>query len=209
MRKRFYLPPKHHIPILEDPINFYYIPGFRWFFLKRLELVLSFAEGDDLGKILDVGCGTGVLFPEFARRSELVVGIDTFLQQYSITGLCRKEDICALTAWGSVEDIPFKDETFDTVSCISTLEHIADSESAVSEIKRIMKRGGRLLAGFPVQNVITDKLLGASTKFHIASHRQILSAAEKVFGTISVKRFPRCVPLDLSLYCAFEARRID
>ena len=207
MSNKIYLPPKYHVPILEDPINFYYIPVFRSFFLKRLELVLSFAKGEKLGKVLDIGCGTGVLFPEFSKRAEMVVGIDTFIQDYSIKGLCRLEKITAHVAWGSVLDIPFQDDTFDTIACISTLEHIEDSVKALDDIKRSLKPGGRLLAGFPVQNAITGKLLGESTEFHVSSHRRILNAAEKVFGTVSEKHFPAFVPLDLSLYCAFETRK--
>ncbi|NQS98136.1 MAG: class I SAM-dependent methyltransferase [candidate division Zixibacteria bacterium] len=208
MGKRIYLPPKHHVPILEDPINFYYIPIFSSFFIKRLELVLSFAEGESLGRVLDIGCGTGVLFPEFSRRSDLVAGIDTFIQDYSLKGLMKMEGIEALLAWGSVEEIPFRTETFDTVACISTLEHIKDNQGAMTEIKRVLKPGGRLLAGFPVRNTITDKLLGGSTEFHIASHTDILRAARAVFGLIKEKHFPGWVPLNISLYCAFEGRKL-
>ena len=205
MTNKLYLPPKHHVPILEDPINFYYIPGFRWFFVKRLETVLSFVKNRHLGRVLDIGCGTGILFPEFAKRSDFIAGIDTFLQDYSIKGLCRLENITAHVAWGSILEIPFKDETFDNIVCISTLEHIEDSEKALGDIARTLRSGGKLLAGFPVQNIITNKLLGESTEFHVANHKRILTAAEKVFGKIKTKCIPSWAPVDLSLYCAFEA----
>jgi len=202
---KIYLPPKYHVPILEDPINFYYIPVFRSFFIKRLELVLSFAGNKNLGRVLDIGCGAGVLFPEYSRRCESIVGIDTFLQDYSIKGLCRKENVTCSLAWGSILEVPFKDNTFDTVVCISTLEHIEDGVKALSDIKRALKPGGSLYAGFPVRNKITDKLLGQSTGFHVASHSQILASARKVFGEVKIKCYPGIVPLDYSLYCAFAA----
>ncbi len=201
---KIYFPPKYNVPILEDPINYYYIPFFRSFFIKRVEIVLSFAKDKNFGKVLDIGCGTGVLFPEYSRRCESIVGIDIFLQDYSIRGLCKKEGITCSLAWGSILEVPFKDETFDTVVCISTLEHIEDSGKALTDIKRVLKPRGSLLAGFPVKNKITDKLLGQSTGFHVASHNQILAAARKVFGDVRVKRIPSIVPLDYSLYCAFE-----
>jgi len=207
MPHKIYLPPKYHIPILEDPINYYYIPVFRSFFIKRLELTLSFVTGQRLGKVLDIGCGTGALFPEFFRRADLVAGIDTFIQDYSIRGLCQMEKVTAYIAWGSVLDIPFKGQSFDTITCISTLEHISDSVRALKDIKRTLKTGGRLLAGFPTRNAITAALLGESTGFHVASHRQILKAAEEVFGKIQIKHFPAWLPLDLSLYTAFHGRK--
>jgi len=208
MSKRLYLPPKHHIPILEDPVNFYYIPVFRSFFLKRLELVLSFVEGDNLGRALDIGCASGILFPELARRSSSMVGMDNFLQEHSLKGLMRNEGFRADILWGDATANPFKKDTFDTVICISTLEHIEDSVGVLQDIRSIIKPGGRLLAGFPVRNFITNNLLGESTGFHIASHRQILNAADKVFEDVKVKHYPRWFPLDYSLYCAFLGIKI-
>ncbi len=208
MKNRIQIPAKHHIPILEDPVNYYYIPVFRWFFLKRLEMTLSFAQGESLGAVLDIGCASGVLFPELSRRSGLLVGIDTFLQDYSLRGLLEKENITAHLGWGDAGFLPFKDETFDTVVCISTLEHIEDSEGTLAEIKRVMRKRGRLLAGIPVQNLITDKLLGESTGFHVSSHRKILQAAKRIFGGVAERHTPWWAPLDYSLYCSFEGRKI-
>jgi SAM-dependent methyltransferase len=207
MSSEIYLPPKHHIPALEDPINFYYIPLFRSFFIRRLEITLSFAQGERLGRVLDIGCGTGVLFPEFARRSDMIVGIDTFIQDYSIKGLLRQEKIIAHLAWGDVQALPFKNETFDTIVCISALEHISANERAQRDIKRILRTGGRFLAGFPVRNWLTNTLLGESTGFHSAGHEEILASAKSVWGKIKIKHIPAIAPLDWSLYCAFEGRK--
>ena len=204
MSSKIYLPPKHHFPILEDPINFYYIPVFRSFFLKRLELVLSFSEGQRLGNVLDIGCASGVLFPELSKRSDFLVGIDTFLQEYSLKGLMKFENIDAKILWGDATALSFKEETFDTVICISTFEHIEDSVGVMEEISRVIKPGGKLLAGFPVRNTITNTLLGESTGFHVASHNTILDGARQVFNNVSEKHFPSFLPLDISLYCAFE-----
>ncbi len=208
MSRRIYIPPKRHVPILEDPVNYYYLPGFRRFFIRRLEIVLSFAADENLGAVLDLGCASGILLPEIHRRSESLTGIDTFLQDYSLRGLMKNENITAQLAWGDARYIPFKGETFDTVICISALEHIADTEGTLEEIKRVLKRRGRLLCGIPVQNFITDKLLGESTGFHVSSHSKILKAARRVFGGVIERHIPGWAPLDWSLYCAFEGRKI-
>ena len=207
MSAKIYLPPKHHFPILEDPINYYFIPGFRSFFLKRLELVLSFVQGQRLGNVLDIGCASGVLFPELSRRCDFLVGIDTFLQEYSLKGLMKVENIDAQILWGDATALSFKNAAFDTVICISTFEHIEDTVGVMKEIADVIKPGGRLLAGFPVRNVITDKLLGESKGFHVSSHNSILDGARKVFNNVAERHFPAFVPLNLSLYCAFEGRK--
>jgi ubiquinone/menaquinone biosynthesis C-methylase UbiE len=110
-------------------------------------------------------------------------------------------------AWGDVQALPFANETFDTIVCISALEHIADNERAQRDIKRILRTGGRFLAGFPVRNWITNTLLGEATGFHTTSHEEILASAKKVWGEVKIKRIPSFFPLDWSLYCAFEGRK--
>jgi len=206
---KIYIPPKHHIPILEDPVNFYYIPVFKSFFIKRLELVLSFANGTNLGDVLDIGCASGILFPELAKRCDRLIGIDTFLQEYSLKGLMQMEKFHAHLLWGDATAVPFKRDSFDTVLCISTLEHISDSVQVLEDMKTVIKPGGSLLAGFPTRNLITDKLLGESTGFHVAPHNRILEAARQVFESVKIRHFPGWLPLDLSLYCAFEGKKVD
>ena len=192
---------------MEDPINFYYIPVFRTFFIARLKLVMSFAKGRKFVSALDIGCGSGILLPELARRCEKIVGLDTFLQDYTLRKMMKLEKFEAELAWGSILALPFKDENFDLVTCISTLEHISDLEMALRDIKRLLNPGGILLAGFPAKNIITDRLLGESTSFHVSGHREIFDAGARVFGEIREKRLPAFLPADLCLYCAFEGRK--
>lgn len=193
--------------MLEDPINFYYIPVFRTFFTARLKLVLSFAGSRRFNSALDIGCGSGILLPELSRRCDYIVGIDTFLQDFTLRKMMKLENFHADIAWADILALPFKDYSFDLITCISTLEHIRELETALKDMKRVLKPGGLLLAGFPARNVITDKLLGESTGFHVSGHREIFSAAEKVFGTIRTKQLPGFLPPDLSLYCAFEGSK--
>ena len=50
---------------------------------------------------------------------------------------------------GSVYDLPFSDNTFDMVLCMVVLEHLEDPPKAISEIKRVLKPNGRILASVP------------------------------------------------------------
>lgn len=49
-----------------------------------------------------------------------------------------------------ITDIPYKDGLFDYVICNHVLEHIADEEKAVSEIKRVLKENGKWIFSFPI-----------------------------------------------------------
>ena len=50
---------------------------------------------------------------------------------------------------GDVRDIPFKDDSFDAVYSMGTIEHFAATERAVAEMARVLKPGGRAIIGVP------------------------------------------------------------
>lgn len=198
-----YLPPKHHVPVLEDPVAYYYIPVFRSFFIKRLTMCLDLLPKESIPRLLDVGCGTGIILPELVRKTGGTVwAIDNYLQERSLKGLMKAEGVYVPLAAADLRHLPFASDSFDAVLLISVLEHIDELDSACREIYRILKPGGTAVAGFPTKNVITDKLLGGSTGFHVSTHRQIVTAMRGVFNDLKVVHFPGIAPLDLSLYAA-------
>ncbi|HDH57237.1 MAG TPA: class I SAM-dependent methyltransferase [Bacteroidetes bacterium] len=198
-----YIPPKHHMPVLEDPVAYYYIPVFRSFFVKRLKLCLDLLPEGHIPRILDIGCGTGIILPELARRTGgEICAMDNLLQDRSLRGMMELEGISAHLATADLLHLPYASDSFEAVLAISVLEHIEALAEACGEIHRVLKPGGIVVAGFPTKNVITDKLLGESIGFHVSSHRQILDAMKKVFTSFKVTHFPAILPLDLSLYTA-------
>lgn len=59
--------------------------------------------------------------------------------------------------YGSVLDLPFGNEIFDMALCIEVIEHIDDDEKAVSEICRVLKRGGVALFTTPNGEVVPNE----------------------------------------------------
>lgn len=204
-----YIPPKHHIPALEDPIAYYYIPVFRSFFIKRLNMCLSLLPPGRIGRLLDIGCGTGIILPELSRRTDEIWAVDNFLQERSLKGMMKLEKISANIAVADLLRLPFKGNHFDVVMVISILEHIEALDNACHEIKRVLKPGGRVVAGFPTMNAITDRLLGGSTGFHVSSHKQIIKAMRGAFSSSRVIHFPGIFPMDYSLYVACSGVKAD
>lgn len=49
----------------------------------------------------------------------------------------------------NIHDLPFEDESFNAVSCISILEHVPHPLKAISELKRVLKPGGRIWVQLP------------------------------------------------------------
>lgn len=102
-------------------------------------------------KILDVGCGNARDILIFAKNGSICVGID-FSE-----GMIRegKKDIDGVglknidLLIGSGTHLPFKNETFDKVSCSEIIEHIPNYENAVVEMKRVLKKHGKLVITTP------------------------------------------------------------
>lgn len=97
-------------------------------------------------KLLDVGCGGGLLAEEFARAGFKVTGIDpapetieTARAHAAASGLSIEYEI------GSGEHLPFPEGSFDNVACCDVLEHVDDVNRVIGEIARLLKPGGLFL----------------------------------------------------------------
>jgi ubiquinone/menaquinone biosynthesis C-methylase UbiE len=109
---------------------------------------LQLQPGD---RVLDVGCGTGRLAIVFAERvaaTGAVNGIDAAVEMIKrATGRARRRDVPATFQVAYAQDLPFADGTFDAVACTLALHHVAEDDqlTAVHEMYRVLKHGGRLL----------------------------------------------------------------
>jgi len=112
-------------------------------------------QGDE--KVLDVGCGNGILILEAAKRLTTGKGIgidiwadnagdsreDKFLENTEIEGVADRVSLKN----EDVRQLPYEDNAFDIILSGLTMHHIkhgSDSEKAVSEMVRVLKPGGRM-----------------------------------------------------------------
>jgi len=109
-------------------------------FLRRLMYTSVIKEFK--GKLLDVGCGIG----EFLQWYPNSFGIDTnrFLVKY-----CKERGINCI--YGSIYKIPFKKSMFDTVLCSHLMEHLSKPDMAMKEIRRVLKKAGKLIIIVPTE----------------------------------------------------------
>lgn len=117
-----------------NPVRFGYFERV----LKREKLL----DGRPL-RILDVGCGGGVLSEEFARAGLEVTGIDpapesiaTARAHAAASGLAIEYHV------GAGEQLPYPEKSFDHVVCCDVLEHVDDVARVTSEIARVLRPGG-------------------------------------------------------------------
>ncbi|MBM3827022.1 MAG: methyltransferase domain-containing protein [Actinobacteria bacterium] len=107
------------------------------------EQILPLAAEEMAGatRLLDIGCGEGQV-ARLAKRigTELVVGIDPTWNQIQIAS-SRAGGIHVARA--GADGLPFGDETFDVVVACLVFEHIREVDRAITEVARVLRRGGR------------------------------------------------------------------
>jgi 2-polyprenyl-6-hydroxyphenyl methylase/3-demethylubiquinone-9 3-methyltransferase len=99
---------------------------------------------DPLGKkALEVGCGGGILCEEIARMGFDATGIDPSEPSVRIAiDHARVSGLKIRYLKGVGESLPFPDDSYDVVFCCDVLEHVRDLPNVVSEIARVLKKGG-------------------------------------------------------------------
>jgi ubiquinone/menaquinone biosynthesis C-methylase UbiE len=97
------------------------------------------------GEVLEVAIGTGrnlAFYPEGVR----LTGIDLSPAMLDLAReRARELGMEVDLREGDAQDLPFPDESFDTVVCTLSLCNIPDDRKAVTEMKRVLRPGGRLL----------------------------------------------------------------
>jgi SAM-dependent methyltransferase len=97
-------------------------------------------------KVLEIGCGLGTDGAQFAKAGADYTGID--LTEASIELARKRFELAGLKGEFRVSDaenLDFADETFDVVYSHGVLHHTPDTATAVREIYRILKPGGRAM----------------------------------------------------------------
>ena len=97
-------------------------------------------------RILDVGCGGGILCEALAQRGATVTGIDMGEAPLAVGNLHSLESGVSVTYERSTaEDYATSHaEAFDTVTCLEMLEHVPDPSSVVAACAAMTKPGGTL-----------------------------------------------------------------
>jgi len=195
----------------EDPLRRYYQPFLKHIYIKRLKIVLDFLKfrNKQYDKILEVGYGSGVFFPELTKICKKLYGLEVFAGAKKKTEqMMEKENIQAELVIGSVLQMPFTDNFFDAVVCISALEHLEpnEMEEAISEIRRVVKKDGLVILGFPSNRKIMQLYCMIATRnlnfdFHRSSHDLILEKIGHSLKIEKIKKFFNFLPIYYVVKC--------
>ncbi len=127
------------------------IPLQRYWQRRRRCIVTNFAENAE--RSLDIGCGSSRIFPSLRKP----IGLDIKINRLRYMRKYGKPLVNA-----TIFQLPFKDDSFDTIVCSEVIEHIAASEQPFIEMNRILKKGGKIILGTPDYGrllwIVTEKL---------------------------------------------------
>lgn len=99
-------------------------------------------------RILDVGCGDGVLATRLAQGGARVTGLDASADMIAAARhRAKAAGVKVDLVEGSAGDLPFPAGHFDCVVSVATLCFVDDPRQAVREMVRVLKPGGRLILG--------------------------------------------------------------
>lgn len=98
---------------------------------KSSDTFYKYVASNINGKYLDISCGTGFMF-KFTQG----IGCDFSVRALEICSKRYPESSFVLC---DAHNIPFRDESFDAISCLGSLEHYKDQEKVLKEIYRILK----------------------------------------------------------------------
>jgi len=132
----------------EEYERMYRLEDTYWWFVGRHHLVLTLLQSaypaEQSLSILDVGCGTGAMSQKLAPFGT-VVSADFSPLALSFS---KRRGIGRLVVSDAVR-LPFRDACFDVVIAMDLLEHVEDDQTALCEIHRVLKPGGRLISTVP------------------------------------------------------------
>jgi ubiquinone/menaquinone biosynthesis C-methylase UbiE len=123
-----------------------------WWFVARRGLISTLLRDLDPPKpatILDIGCGTGAMLDDLSGFG-CVIGADFSPEALSYCRI-RGHDSGAQyrLARADARHLPFASNSIDIVTAMDIIEHIDDDKAALSEIERVLKPDGLLLATVP------------------------------------------------------------
>lgn len=96
------------------------------------------------GRVLEIGVGSGLNLPLYGRPVDRVCGIDPSPELLRLAST-RSTNIPVSLIRASAEQLPFGDAVFDTIAMTWTLCSIPNPVAALTEMRRVLQPGGRLL----------------------------------------------------------------
>ncbi|OGO16164.1 MAG: hypothetical protein A2Z14_00020 [Chloroflexi bacterium RBG_16_48_8] len=151
--------------------------------------IIRLAKLPTEGSLLDAGGGTGRISQHLVQHAKQVVVLDS-----SIKMLNQALSKNGLRAVGSeTEYLPFSDASFERVTMVDALHHVAEQKRSLQELWRVLKPGGILVVEEPDIKVFAVKLVALAEKLalfrsHFLSPERVSEYLEKLGAKTHIVR---------------------
>jgi SAM-dependent methyltransferase len=143
------------------------------------------------GRLLDIGCGQGLLLDVARQRGWDVFGLEIseWAAKYA------REELKLPVACGNVEEQPFPDGHFDVIIANHSLEHMPDPSTALGVMHRMLASNGMLVIGVPnfaslmaaLRRSRWASLVPAEHRWHFTPKTLRLLLEKSGFRTVSIR----------------------
>lgn len=120
-------------------------------------------------RVLDIGCGPGWCALQYAKNGAKTYAIDLTHKALELTKkhFAHYNNLICYLARADVQNLPFKDGSFDFISGSGVLHHAPDIRKAISEVHRVLKLGGRATFSVYNRNLFLNKYIFPITRLVI------------------------------------------
>ena len=152
-----------------------------WWYTGRRKILERFIEDicrqvtDRRPRILDVGCGTGANLLMLSKYGD-AEGVDI---SEDALEFCRERGLEKVKL-GAGEELPYEDGTFDLVTALDVVEHMDDDLAGLSEMRRVLRPGGRVLLFVPTFMFlwgVQDDVSNHRRRYRLSELRRVLEQA--------------------------------
>jgi len=126
-----------------------------WWFLGKQFLVKNILKtltsvGARQGKILDIGCGSGIILKALEKFGT-AYGIEL---SFKAIHFLKKRNLSRIVQSDINQSISYKKNTFSVITCLDVLEHVEDDLALLNEVVRVCKPGGHIIITVPAFNAL-------------------------------------------------------
>lgn len=176
----------------------------KYFYWKKIRIVMDMHDYDPRSKVIDMGCGPGIFLPTLSENFDEVVALDINDSDLRIAGsICSSLGLENVRIMHSdIAHLELPDESIDVAFSMDALEHIRELEAAMDKLHAVLREGGQLVISAPTENRFNDvsrRSLGfEKPKSHYYGSREIARLAASRFRLLK-RTTPFRMPWSLSV----------
>jgi 2-polyprenyl-3-methyl-5-hydroxy-6-metoxy-1,4-benzoquinol methylase len=173
-------------------------PLLRGLFWERMWRVVKYVDAvhQKPGRVLDFGCGVGVLLPLLSRCGFSIAAVDVDVEATPKYLARFNVEPWFLDKPERLDTLP--DASFSVITALDVLEHVPDLNEQLERLHRLLMPGGSLVICGPTENLIYKlgrKIAGFTGHYHVRNIYDIERAAKELFAIERVSTLVPPVPL--------------